>query len=99
MPHKSVVLARDEVQIGLAENGGDSSQDGCAFHAKNLEALFTEFKANGLQKEFSEFDVETAMESPGTSSMLSHPTASAIGSVNARQIRPCENWTVADCPR
>ena len=31
MPHKSAVLARDDVQIGLAENGGDSSQDGCAF--------------------------------------------------------------------
>src|SRR5215213_7356256 len=57
-PHKSVVLARDEVRIGLAENGGDSSQDGCAFHVKNLEALFAEFKANGLQKELSEFNVE-----------------------------------------
>ena len=26
-PHKSVVLARDEIQIGLAENGGDPEQD------------------------------------------------------------------------
>ena len=26
-PHKSAVLARDDVQIGLAENGADSSQD------------------------------------------------------------------------
>jgi lactoylglutathione lyase len=57
-PHKSIVLARDEVRIGLAENGGDPSQDGCAFHVKNLEALFAEFKANGLEKERSEFSVE-----------------------------------------
>lgn len=62
-PHKSAVLARDEVQIGLAENGGDSSQDGCAFHAKDLESLFSEFKRNGLQKELSEFDIETHGES------------------------------------
>ena len=57
-PHNSAVLARDQVQIGLAENGGDPTQDGCAFHVKNLEALFAEFKANGLQKELSEFSVE-----------------------------------------
>lgn len=48
-PHNSAVLARDQVQIGLAENGGDSTQDGCAFHVKDLESLFAEFKANGLQ--------------------------------------------------
>jgi catechol 2,3-dioxygenase-like lactoylglutathione lyase family enzyme len=57
-PHNSAVLARDQVQIGLVENGGDSTQDGCAFHVKNLEELFAEFKANGLQKELSEFDIE-----------------------------------------
>ena len=57
-PHTSAVLARDQVQIRLAENGGDSAQDGCAFHVKDLEALFTEFKANGLQKELSEVNIE-----------------------------------------
>lgn len=57
-PNNSAVLARDEVQIGLAENGGDSTQDGCAFHVKDLESLFAEFKANGLEKELSEFDIE-----------------------------------------
>src|SRR5262245_55572295 len=56
-PH-SARLARDQIQIGLAENGGDSTQDGCAFHVKNLEALFAEFKTRGLQKELSEFDTE-----------------------------------------
>ena len=58
IPHKSAVLARNQVEIRLAENGGDPSQDGCAFHVKELEALFNEFKANGLQKELSDFDVE-----------------------------------------
>jgi lactoylglutathione lyase len=57
-PHHSAVLARDDVQIGLAENGGDATQDGCAFHVKGLESLFAEFNANGLKKELSEFDIE-----------------------------------------
>jgi lactoylglutathione lyase len=57
-PHKSAVLARDQVQVGLAENGGDPTQDGCAFHVKDLESLFAEFNANGLQKELSAFDIE-----------------------------------------
>ena len=57
-PHRSAVLARDQVQIGLAENGGDPSQDGCAFHVTNLDGVFAEFKANGLKKELSDFSVE-----------------------------------------
>ena len=57
-PHKRAVLARDGVQIGLAENGGDSSQDGCAFHVTGLESLADEFMSRGLQKEISSFDIE-----------------------------------------
>lgn len=57
-PHKSAVLGRDQVQMRLAENGGDSTQDGCAFHVSGLAALFAEFKANGLNKELSEFKIE-----------------------------------------
>jgi lactoylglutathione lyase len=57
-PHKSALLARDNVQMGLIENGGDPTQDGCAFHVQDLTALFAEFKANGLQKERSDFSVE-----------------------------------------
>lgn len=57
-PHPSAVLARDEVQIGLAENGGDPTQDGCAFHVKDVESLFAEFRASGLQKELPEFKIE-----------------------------------------
>ena len=58
-PPQSAVLARDGVQMRLAENGGDPSQDGCAFHVTGLEALLSEFKKNGLQKEISEFSRET----------------------------------------
>lgn len=43
-PHKSVILARDNIQIGLAENGGDSSQEGCFFEVDNVEAAFEEIK-------------------------------------------------------
>jgi catechol 2,3-dioxygenase-like lactoylglutathione lyase family enzyme len=57
-PHKSVVLARDQVRMGLAENGGDPSQDGCAFHVRDLDALFAEFKARGLEQELSQFSTE-----------------------------------------
>ena len=57
-PQKSAVLGRDQVEMRLVENGGDPSQEGCAFHVKELDALFSEFKTNGLQKELSDFDVE-----------------------------------------
>ena len=57
-PHRAAVLARDKIQMGLAENGGDPSQDGCAFHVTGLETLLAEFKANGLKKESSDFSIE-----------------------------------------
>ena len=57
-PHKSAVLARDGIRIGLAENGGDPTQDGCAFRVNDLASLFEEFKANGLQKEVPTFGIE-----------------------------------------
>ena len=47
---KSAILVRDGIQIGLAENGGDPTQDGCAFHVTGLQALFDEFQRNGLGK-------------------------------------------------
>jgi lactoylglutathione lyase len=50
-PHKSAVLGRDQVQIGLAENGGDPSQEGCFFEVDDVEAAFAELKGNGLDKE------------------------------------------------
>jgi lactoylglutathione lyase len=57
-PHKSAILARDEIKIGLAENGGDPTQDGCFFEVDNAEAAFAELKANGLQKEDAEFRID-----------------------------------------
>ena len=58
VPQKAAVLERDQIRIGLAENGGDPSQDGCAFHVKDVESLLAEFKGNGLQKELSDFSNE-----------------------------------------
>lgn len=49
-PYQSAVLARDGIQIGLAENGGDPSQEGCFFAVDDVEAAFAELKANGLEK-------------------------------------------------
>ncbi len=57
-PYKAAVLARDQVQIRLAENDGDPTQDGCAFHVTDVESLLAEFKAKGLQKELSDFSNE-----------------------------------------
>jgi catechol 2,3-dioxygenase-like lactoylglutathione lyase family enzyme len=57
-PRRSVVLARDLVQIGLAENGGDPSQDGCAFHVDNVDALREEFQARLPEKQLSAIGVE-----------------------------------------
>ena len=41
-PCLRVVLARDQVQMGLAENGGDPSQDGCFFEVDDVDAAFEE---------------------------------------------------------
>ena len=57
-PVRSAVLGRDRIEIGLAENGGDSSQDGCAFHVTNLEGLLAEFKSKGLKKEIGDIGTE-----------------------------------------
>ena len=46
-PHKSAVLGRDRVEIRLAENGGDPTQDGCAFHVTSVESLAAEFQSGG----------------------------------------------------
>ena len=57
-PYKSVVLGRDGIQIGLAENGGDSSQEGCFFEVDNIELTFAELSSNVLKKEISQLEVE-----------------------------------------
>ena len=52
-PVRSVVLGRDAIQIGLAENGGDPSQEGCFFEVDNLNAAFEEIKGKaGTESDF-----------------------------------------------
>lgn len=58
LPHKSAVLARDDIKIGLAENGGDPTQDGCFFEVDNAETAFAELKANGLKNEKADFRID-----------------------------------------
>lgn len=50
-PCKSAILARDDIQIGLAENGGDPTQEGCFFEVDDVEAAFNELKNNGLKND------------------------------------------------
>jgi lactoylglutathione lyase len=57
-PVKSVVLGRDSIQIGLAENGGDPTQEGCFFEVDNAEAAFAELKSNGLAKDEAGFRID-----------------------------------------
>ena len=46
-PRKHAVLARDEIQIGLTENGGDPTQDGCYFEVDDVDVAYAEVKASG----------------------------------------------------
>ena len=57
-PCKSAVLGRDDIQIGLAENGGDPTQEGCFFEVDNVEAAFAELRSNGLEKEDAGFRID-----------------------------------------
>jgi catechol 2,3-dioxygenase-like lactoylglutathione lyase family enzyme len=57
-PCQSAVLGRDGIQIGLPENGGDPTQDGCFFEVDNAEAAFAELKSNGLEKEEADFRMD-----------------------------------------
>ena len=57
-PCKSATLARDDIQIGLAENGGDPSQNGCFFEVDDVEAAFADLKARGLNKEDAGFRID-----------------------------------------
>jgi len=49
LPYKLAVLDRDGIQIGLGENGGDPTQDGCFFEVDNIHLALEELKSNGLQ--------------------------------------------------
>lgn len=43
-PHARVILGRDHIQIGLAENGGDPTQEGCFFEVDDVDAAFEEMR-------------------------------------------------------
>ena len=57
-PCKTAVLARDEIQMAIAENGGDPTQEGCFFEVDNVEIALYEFKSYGLKKEVSDIDIQ-----------------------------------------
>ena len=57
-PHKSAILTRDEIKMGLAENGGDPTQDGCFFEVDNAETAFAELKAHGLPNIEPDFRID-----------------------------------------
>ena len=57
-PYKSAVLTRDNIQMGLAENGGDPTQEGCFFEVDDVEAAFNELKANGLETDDPDYRVD-----------------------------------------
>ena len=61
-PHKRVILARDEIQIGLAENGGDPGQEGCFFEVDDVDAAFSEIKSQ--KANVSEPDVQSVNGEP-----------------------------------
>jgi predicted enzyme related to lactoylglutathione lyase len=54
--NRQAILARDAIQIGLVENGGDPTQEGCFFEVDNVEAAFAEIKRN--QPNVSEPEVQ-----------------------------------------
>jgi catechol 2,3-dioxygenase-like lactoylglutathione lyase family enzyme len=57
-PPGSALLARDRVQMQIVENGGDPTQDGCAFRVTDVESLFAEFQGRGVIKETSALKIE-----------------------------------------
>lgn len=57
-PHKSAILARDDIQMGLAENGGDPTQEGCFIEVDDIEVAFNELKANGLETDDPNYRVD-----------------------------------------
>lgn len=59
-PVRSITLKRPDIQMRIAENGGDPSQDGCAFQVDDVEAVLAEFKSNGFEKELSDIKTENS---------------------------------------
>lgn len=58
VPCKSIVLQRDNLQMAIAENGGDPSQEGCFFEVDDVEGMFAEFKSNGLPQDEPNYRID-----------------------------------------
>lgn len=56
-PMMSAVLARDEIQIGLVENGGDPTQEGCYFEVDDIKSAYEEIK--GTKPADSDLETQT----------------------------------------
>lgn len=48
-PNPTVILERDDVQIGFAINGGDASQEGAAIRVANIQAIKAELESKGVE--------------------------------------------------
>jgi lactoylglutathione lyase len=52
------VLRRDSIEIGLAENGGDPSQEGCFFEVDDVDTAFAEMQSNGLDRKDAGYRID-----------------------------------------
>ena len=48
-PDPTVILGRDDVEIGFSINGGDATQDGAAILVEGIERIKEELEASGLK--------------------------------------------------
>ena len=55
---RSAILGRDDVEIGLCENGSDPEQEGCFFEVDDVEAAWAEMKTAGLGQDAPTFRAE-----------------------------------------
>ncbi len=58
LPQPKALLKRDYVTIGLSQNGGDPTQDGCFFEVNDVEIVFEELKINGLAQAKPDFRID-----------------------------------------
>ena len=58
-PVPTIVFEKDNIQMAIAENGGDPTQEGCVFEVDNVEEALKELQANGLNKDNSAIGTET----------------------------------------
>ena len=63
-PYQLAILSRDEVKIGLAENGGDPEQEGVYFTVNSVKQAFDFFSSNGL-KNLDDSSLSTSINEDG----------------------------------